>query len=142
MSFGVFDRDGAVREEPVVVPRTALGGHVHGSGSGATKQDLWRHENGHKKLLNKYGVGAGAQRVYPTGDGGWAGYTNVRSWSRFDKLPIVQQIAVYAAGGIAMGSHSHDYSDDGDIAALLRKVPWSKRRETEAAGRARARKDL
>lgn len=106
--------------------------------SGATEADLWRHENGHKRLLNKYGVGAGSQRVWTHPDGTVEGYTNVASWSRFHRLPPEQQVAIYAAGGIAMGSHSHDAHDNVVIEYLVRKQPWG----TEAKGRARARRDL
>jgi hypothetical protein len=49
---------------------------------------------------------------------------------------------VYAAGGIAMGSHSHDGQDNGDIREVLRQVPARDRNRVEAAGRALARKDL
>lgn len=116
-------------------PARALGGHGH---AGATEADLWRHENGHKRLLRKYGVGAGRQRVWTNSDGSVQGYTNVASWTRFDRLPVEKQVAIFAAGGIAMGSRSHDHSDDGNIRQIVKGAPWG----TEVRGRAQARRDL
>jgi hypothetical protein len=127
--------------------RPALGGrHVHGSGRNgeATKQDLWRHENGHARLLRKYGVGVAmfGQRVWSPQPGVWQGYTEPASWSRFDRLPVEKQVAIYAAGGVAMGSHSHDGSDDVNIKAVLKQVPGRDRSRVERTGRSLARRDL
>lgn len=136
-AFGAFHRDGDVREPPPPTPPANSFG-----GGGATAADVWRHENGHARLLRRYGVGVAGQRVYPDGGGGWAGYTEPASWGRFMRLPAEQQIAIYAAGGVAMGSHSHDYLDDGNIRQIVKDVPWGQRAALEARGRARARRDL
>lgn len=122
-------------------PRRRAFGAAHSHGN-ATKADVWRHEKGHSRLLRKYKVGVAAQRVYQSSAGGWSGWTEPASWTRFDRLPPERRIAVYAAGGIAMGSHSHDGQDNGDIREVLRQVPARDRNRVEAAGRALARKDL
>jgi uncharacterized membrane protein len=130
----------------VAEPAASLGGrlpkrvrhapHAHSKGgSQAGKADLWRHENGHARLLRRYGVGVGAQRVWQNRNGSWQGYTMPGSWYRMDRLPKEQQIAIYAAGGIAMGSTSHNGSDDVQIKYLARGDGSLARRGQELARR-------
>ena len=119
--------------------RAACGHAVRGTGllGRVTEADLWRHENGHARLMRRYGVGVGKQRVWTNSDGSVEGFTEFGSPSRFQKLPTEKQIAIYAAGGEAMGSRSHNGSDDPAIKDLAGGDGSLERR-----GRKLARRDL
>jgi hypothetical protein len=105
-----------------------------------SREDVQRHEDGHAKLLRKYRVGVAwfGKVVYRQSDGYYAGYTMPASWTRFDRLPPEQQIAVYHAGHVAQHNTTARSGDDEvNIARIAGGDAGLERR-----GRALARRDL
>lgn len=117
-------------------------GCAHGAGDKGTEAALWRHERGHARMMRKLGVGVGRQRVWQEPNGAWRGHTEFGNSAKFAALTPAQQIAIYAAGGYAMGSHSHDDGDRRDIEAIRARVPWGQRGQTEREGRNLAKRSV
>lgn len=112
---------------------------ICGAGTDLTdRAAVQRHEDAHARLMVKYGVGVAwfGKQVFKNGRGYWQGYTTPASWHRMNKLPVVKQMAIYAAGLEAAPNTVSD-SDEAVLAQLSHagKVPV-------ADGRRQARKDL
>jgi len=118
MSFGVFDRDGNLREE-----RRAAIGHFHGGGMSRTRAV---HEAGH--YVAGRAVGAS---VAMRSDG------NVDAFG----LPNAQaQIVFLLAGGYAAGTGAGCGADNANARAALNEYPPAQRSRVWRQAQAQARR--